>query len=80
MRQIVKEIVKNLWNGKANIIQFNRSMDIDDFLLHDIKNAIQEADKNCFFFQASPENTRTFYEYEAQILTSTFVASRLPLN
>ena len=58
MRQIVKEIVKNLWNGKANIIQFNRSMDIDDFLLHDIKNAIQEADKNCFFFQASPENTK----------------------
>ena len=33
-------------------------MDIDDFLLHDIKNAIQEADKNCFFFQASPENTK----------------------
>ena len=59
MKQIIKDIVSNLWNGKANVIQINRSMDVSELLLHDIKNAIEETHEHCFFFYSNPGNTKT---------------------
>ena len=58
MKQIIKDLINNLWNGKANIIHVNKSMDIDDFLLRDVKKAIDENSENYFFFHAYPGNTK----------------------
>lgn len=54
MMQIVKDIVNNLWNGKANIVQINRSMAINDFLMCELKEVIIETKGNCFFFEVNP--------------------------
>ena len=43
MSDIVEEIVKNLWNGKAAVIQFNHDANADDFLFKRLKKEIESS-------------------------------------
>ena len=56
MRKMLESIVNNLWNGKATIIQHNKSTNTVDFLSNDVRNAIIEKYSHCIILDIFPDS------------------------